>query len=336
MMKIIVDAMGGDFAPEAAVLGAIQGGKDFSVDIVLVGQGEAILKVLEDNGMKELPPAVEIVNAEEIVTMDDDPTAVLKAKKDSSMVVGLNLLKEGKGDVFISGGNTGALLAGSTLLVKRIAGVRRAALAPVFPSTDGFTLLLDAGANVSCTPEYLLQFAYLGSDYAGHILGRKNPRIGLLNNGTEKSKGTDLQVETYQLLTQAHKEGKLNFVGNVESRDGMMGVADVLVADGFTGNIFLKTMEGVGSFVGKELKTLLYANTKSKIGGLLLKQGLSDFKKKLDSSEIGGTALLGIKKPVIKAHGSSNALAFANAVKQGKLYQESGLISVYEERMTKK
>lgn len=333
-MKIIVDAMGGDHAPLAPVLGAIEGGKQYAVDITLVGQGELILKTLEENGISQLPSGVEIVHAEEVITMSDDPTAVLRSKKDSSMLVGLGLLKDGKGDAFISGGNTGALLAGSTLLVKRISGIRRAALAPVFPSTQGHTLLLDAGANIACTPEYLVQFAFLGSEYAKKMFDIPNPRVGLLNNGAEKSKGTELQLETYKLL-EASKD-KLNFIGNVEARDGMLGVCDVLVTDGWTGNIFLKTMEGVGMFVGQELKDIIYANTKTKIGGMLLKDGISGFKKKMDSSEVGGTALLGVKKPVIKAHGSSSAFAFSNAVRQAKAYGESGLISIYEEILSEK
>ncbi|MFI3252980.1 MAG: phosphate acyltransferase PlsX [Eubacteriales bacterium] len=331
-MKIIVDAMGGDNAPTAAVLGAIEGSKNLNVDVALVGQGETILKVLQDNGIAELPKGVEIVHASEVVEMCDDPTTVMKEKKDASMFVGLRLLKEGGGDAFVSAGNTGALLAGATLLVKRIPGIRRAALAPVFPSVDGHTLLVDAGANAVCTSEYLLQFAEMGSDYAKQILKRDNPRIGLLNIGTEETKGTDLQLETFPLLQEAHKKGRLNFVGNVESRDGMLGVADVLVADGWTGNIFLKTMEGVGIFVGKELKNIIYADTKSKIAGALLKNSLGDFKKKLSSEEVGGTALLGVQKPVIKAHGSSSAYAFSHAVRQGKLFAESGLIDLWQSK----
>ncbi len=331
-MKIIVDAMGGDHAPTAAVLGAIQGAKTQEVEMVLVGQGEVILKVLQENGITQVPNGVEIVNAEEVVEMCDDPTTVLKQKKDASMFVGLRLLKDGGGDAFVSAGNTGALLSGATLLVKRVPGIRRAALAPVFPSVDGHTLLVDAGANAVCTSEYLLQFAQMGSGYAKHILKREKPRVGLLNIGTEETKGTDLQLETFGLLKEAHEAGKLNFVGNVESRDGMLGVADVIVSDGWTGNIFLKTMEGVGIFVGRELKNVIYSSTKSKIGGALLKQGLGDFKKKLSSEEVGGTALLGVQKPVIKAHGSSSAYAFSHAVRQAKLFASSGLIDLWQEK----
>lgn len=327
-MKVIVDAMGGDNAPEAAVLGAVKGAKEYGVELILVGQGEAILKVLEANGMKESPQGVEIAHAPDVITMHDDPTTAIRKKKDSSMVVGLNLLKSGQGDAFISAGNTGALLGGATLLVKRISGIRRAALAPVIPSTDGHTLLLDAGANTQCTPEYLLQFAFMGSCYAREILGRTTPRVGLMNIGTEETKGTDLQLATFPLLKQAHEQGKLHFIGNMESRDGMLGVADVIVADGWTGNIFLKTLEGVGAFVGQELKSIFYKNAKTKVAALMVNQEIAGFKKKMDSSEVGGTALLGVQKPVIKAHGSSNVLAFSHAVRQAKNYTESGLIDI--------
>lgn len=325
-MKVIVDAMGGDHAPTAAVLGAVEGAKIHDVDLILVGKGEVILKVLDDKGIKELPPRVEIAHASEVIGMHDNPTTAFREKKDSSMTVGLDLLKKGEGDAFVSAGNTGALLGGATLLVKRIPGIRRAALAPVFPSRDGHTLLLDAGANSVCTPEYLLQFALMGSVYAKTVMKREKPRVGLMNIGTEEEKGTQLQLDTFPLLKEAHQQGKINFVGNMESRDGMLGVADVIVADGWTGNIFLKTMEGVGIFVGKELKELFYKNGKNKIAGALIGKDIGEVKKKLSSNEVGGTALLGVQKPVIKAHGSSNELAFINAVRQAKAFSSSGFI----------
>ncbi len=332
-MNIIVDAMGGDHAPEATVLGAIEGSKEFDVNITLVGQGDAILKVLEEHNIAELPSKVEIAHASEVVEMCDDPTSVLRQKKDSSLVVGLNLLKEGQGDAFVSAGNTGALLGGATLLVKRIKGVRRAALAPVIPSVDGKTLLLDAGANISCTPEYLYQFAFMGSVYAKEVLGRENPRIGLINNGTEETKGTDLQLATLPLLKEAHSQGKINFIGNVESRDAMLGVADVLVTDGWTGNMILKTMEGVGKFVGQELKSMFYENAGTKVAGLLMKNQMARFKSKMSSTSVGGTALLGVQKPVIKAHGSSSALAITNAVRQARDLTNSGVIEQISSEM---
>lgn len=327
-MKVIVDAMGGDLAPKAAVLGAVQGAKEWGVDLTLVGKGEEILQVLQSAGIKELPQGVEIQHASEVIEMCDDPTKVLRQKKDSSMVVGLNLLKEGKGDAFISAGNTGALLSGATLIVKRIPGIKRAALAPMIPSVDGRALLLDAGANLSCTPEYLLQFAMMGSCYAINSLDRKQPRVGLLNIGTEDSKGTELQLATLPLLRKAHEQGKINFIGNLESRDVMLGEADVIVADGWTGNILLKTMEGVGIFVGQEMKHIFYKNISTKLAGALVKSGLDDMKQKMSSRSVGGTAFLGVSKPVIKAHGSSDELAFSNAVRQGKAFAQSGCIDV--------
>ncbi len=231
-MKIIVDAMGGDNAPQAPVLGAIQANREYGVGITLVGRGEDILKVLEDNGIRDLPAGVEITHAGEVVEMCDDPANAFRKKKDSSLTVGLNLLKEGEGDAFVSAGSTGALLAGATLVTKRIKGIRRAALAPVIPTGNGGAVLIDCGANAECPPEYLLQFAYMGSYYAGQALGRENPKVGLLNIGAEPSKGTGLQTSVYPLLQEAGEKGRIHFVGNVEAREAVEGAVDVIVADG--------------------------------------------------------------------------------------------------------
>lgn len=331
-MKIIIDAMGGDNAPLAPVLGAVEAAKTLEVEILLVGQGETILKVLEDNGIAQLPPGIQIVHASEVIQMEDNPTTAFREKKDSSMTVGLTLLKEGNGDAFISAGSTGALLGGATLLVKRIPGIRRATLAPIVPAIQGKALLLDAGANLQCTPEFLLQFAFMGSCYGEKMLGMKNPRVGLLNNGVEESKGLQLQLETYPLLQRAKEEHGLNFVGNVEARDGMLDVADVLISDGWTGNIYLKTMEGTAMYVNHQLKQIFLASTKHKLGALLLKDGIRSLKKEVDSTEIGGTALVGVSKPVLKAHGSSNAYAFTNAVAQAKQYASCGFIPTITEQ----
>ena len=217
-MKIIVDAMGGDNAPQAPVMGAIQANKAYGVDITLVGRGEEILKVLKDNGIQDLPAGVEIAHASEVVEICDNPATAFREKKDSSLTVGLNLLKNGEGDAFVSAGSTGALLGAATLLIKRIKGIRRAALAPVVPTGNGGAILIDAGANVKCPPEYLIQFAYMGSYYAEHVLGRPEPKVGLLNIGVEPSKGTDLQTEVYPQLKKAGEEGRINFVGNIEAR----------------------------------------------------------------------------------------------------------------------
>lgn len=325
-MKIIVDAMGGDNAPQAPVMGAIQASKEYGVDIILVGKSEEILKVLAGNGISDLPPGVEVSYASEVVEMCDDPATAFRKKKDSSLTVGLTLLKEGAGDAFVSAGSTGALLSGATLVAKRVKGIRRAALAPVVPTGNGGAVLIDCGANAECPPEYLLQFAYMGSYYAEKVLGRTKPKVGLLNIGAEPSKGTTLQTTVYPMLEAAGESGRINFVGNVEAREAVEGAVDVIVSDGYSGNIFLKTMEGTGLFLARELKKMFTKNLSSKLAALLVSGGLKDFKKLMSSSEVGGTALLGISKPVIKAHGSSDAYAIQNAVRQAKDFAASGLI----------
>ena len=316
-MKIILDAMGGDHAPEAPVLGAIEAAKDFGAQITLVGRGQEILDVLNKNGIANLPDGVQIANADDVVDMHDDPAEAVRKKKNSSMMVGLKMLSEGEGDAFVSAGSTGALLSGATLIVKRVKGVRRAAMGPAMPNkAGGKTVILDCGANAECTPEFLLQFGLIGSLYAKKALGIENPRVGLLNIGTEDTKGTPLQKEAYALLQDACQKGMLNFVGNVEARDVPLGAVDVIVCDGFAGNVLLKSIEGTAYFMGSLMKGLFKRNIFTKIGYLLCRSGVNDFKKMLDYREIGGTPFLGIKKPVIKAHGSSDTRAFRNAVKQ--------------------
>ena len=332
-MKIIVDAMGGDNAPQAPVMGAVEANREYGVGVILVGRGETILKVLEDNGIKELPAGVEIAHAREVVEMCDNPATAFREKKDSSLTVGLNLLKSGEGDAFVSAGSTGALLSGATLVVKRIRGIRRAALAPVVPTGNGGAVLIDCGANAECPPEYLLQFAYMGSYYAEHVLGRPEPRVGLLNIGVEPSKGTSLQTAVYPMLVEAGKAGRINFVGNVEAREAVEGAVDVIVCDGYSGNIFLKTMEGTGLYLVRELKGVFTQNLLTKLAAVLVSGGLKQMKKLLSSSEVGGTALVGISKPVIKAHGSSNAYAIKNAVRQAKQYVSSGIIESITENV---
>ena len=317
-MKIILDAMGGDNAPQAPVLGAIQAAKDFGAQITLVGKGERILEVLRENGISDLPTGIEIANAEDVVDMHDDPAKVIQKRKDSSMVVALKMLAEGQGDACVSAGSTGALLTGATLIVKRVKGIRRAAMGPVMPNkAGGKTVILDCGANAECTPEFLLQFGLVGSLYAKKYLGVESPKVGLLNIGTEDSKGTDLQKQAHALLTDAAGKGLVNFVGNVEARDVPLGAVDVVVCDGFAGNVLLKSIEGTAMFMGSLMKHRIFKrNIFSGIGYLFCKPGVDEVMKMLDYREIGGTQFLGIKKPVIKAHGSSDALAFRNAVKQ--------------------
>ena len=329
-MKIIVDAMGGDNAPQAIVQGALDAHKKHGVDILLVGRAADVLRAVEACGEKTLPAGVELKDASEVVEIADDPSTAFKMKKDSSLTVGLNLLKAGEGDAFVSAGSTGALLSGATLLVKRIRGIRRAAMGPVIPTFGGRAVLCDCGANAECTPEYLLQFAYLGNYYAKRVLGVEKPRVALLNIGAEEEKGDTLRHETYALLQAASEAGRLRFTGNIEASDVMMGGADVVVADGFTGNVMLKSLEGTGKFLLKELKKMFLSSTKTKLAAALVKSDMADMKKLLDPSEIGGTPFLGISKPVIKAHGSSDARAICNAVLRAKEYAESGFIADIE------
>ena len=316
-MKIILDAMGGDNAPEAPVLGAIEAAKTWGTQITLVGRGEAILEVMKKHGIDTLPEGMEIANADDVVDMHDDPANVVRKRKNSSMIVGLRMLSEGLGDAFISAGSTGALLSGATLVVKRVRGIRRAAMSPAVPNkAGGRTVIVDCGANAECTPEFLLQFGMVGSIYAKKVLGIENPKVGLLNIGTEDTKGTQLQKDAYALLTDAHEQGILNFVGNVEGRDVPLGTVDVVVCDGFSGNVLLKSIEGTAMFMGSLMSKMFKKNLLSKLAAALVMKDIKTFKKLMDYREIGGTQFLGIKKPVIKAHGSSDALAFRNAVRQ--------------------
>lgn len=316
-MKIILDAMGGDLAPEAPVLGAIDAAKAYGVEIILVGRGEAILEVLKKHNIDNLPEGMEIANADDVVDMHDDPAAVIHKRKNSSMIVGLKMLADGKGDAFVSAGSTGALLTGATLLVKRVRGIRRAAMAPAMPTkTGGKVVICDCGANAECTPEFLLQFGLVGSAYSKNVLGVQQPRVGLLNIGTEDSKGTQLQRDAYALLQNAQEQGLISFVGNVEARAVPLGEVDVVVCDGFSGNVLLKSIEGTAMFMGSLLKRTFKKNLLTKLGYLLCQGGVKNIMKLLDYREIGGTQLLGIKKPVIKAHGASDSLAFRNAVQQ--------------------
>ncbi len=314
-MRILIDAMGGDHAPDAIVQGAMDAAKEFGVQIVLVGRGEAILQSVNKLEIDTLPQGIGIANADDVVDMHDDPATVVRSRKDSSMVVGLRMLAEGEGDAFISAGSTGALLSAATLVVKRVKGIRRAAFCPEIP-TDNKTLLIDCGANAECTPEFLLQFAFLGTLYAKRVQKKMYPTVGLLNIGAEDSKGTELQKQTYVLLQKAKEQGLLNFVGNVEARDVPLGAVDVVVADGFSGNILLKSIEGTASFMSGMLKGMFKKNLLTKLAALACKDGIQTMKKRMDYREVGGTMLLGITKPVIKAHGSSDARAIRSAVRQ--------------------
>lgn len=321
-MRIIIDAMGGDNAPEEIVKGAVRARRELGVDVTLVGVEERVKACLDAENCGDIT----VVNASEIITMDDDPSTAVRRKKDSSMAVALNLLKDGTGDAVVSAGSTGALLTGATLLVKRIHGIRRAALAPVLPAGEHGVMLIDCGANVECTAEYLLQFAFMGSFYAKKIMGCTEPKVGLLSNGTEDGKGGELQHQAFALLKEADAEGRINFLGNVEGTDVFTGRVDVVVTDGFTGNVMLKTTEGVIKYMMTALKGVFYKSTINKLAAAVLKSDLAKMKKSMDVNEVGGTALVGISKPVIKAHGSSDARCIFAAVRQAVSFAESGLI----------
>lgn len=328
-MRIVVDAHGGDNAPLEIIKGccmAVDELKDIS--ILLVGRKNELQQVMTDHGL----PAnkFEIVDAPDILTMEDEPTSVLKEKQYSSMAVAFRLLKEDKADAFVSAGNSGALLVGATLLIKRIRGIKRAALGAVMPSETGPYIMLDCGANVECKPEYLDQFATMGSIYMKNCHKMENPRVALLNNGTEECKGPELQQQAHQLLK---KNPHINFTGNIEGREVPLGGCDVLVADGFSGNITLKVSEGWGKMISNSLKGMLTKNLKTKLAALLLMSQVNEFRHKMDYKEYGGAPLLGVTKPVIKAHGSSDAKAFKNAIRQACTFAESNMIREIEKSL---
>ena len=327
-MKIIVDAMGGDNAPEAIVKGSVYARDRLDAELVLVGRQEEIEKYLGEDRH-----GIEIVDAREVVSMEDDPSTATRRKKDSSMTVALNLLKNGGGDAMVSAGSTGALLTGATLIVKRVKGVRRAAMAPVLPSSENGIMLIDCGANAECTPEYLLQFAYMGSFYARRMMGLSDPRVGLLNIGVEPTKGGALQHESYKLLTKAKEDGRINFVGNVEASTMLLGGVDVVVTDGFSGNIALKTAEGVAKWLFGELKGVFMSSTKNKLAAAVVKKDVKGIAKRIDPNEVGGTAFLGISKPVIKAHGSSGDEAFFAAIRQAMAFAEADIVGDIEKNI---
>ena len=327
-MRIIIDAMGGDNAPEAMVKGSVSARDRLGVELVLTGKKEEIEKYLPEDRH-----GISIVDAREVVGMEDDPSTATRRKKDSSMTVALNMLKNGEGDAMVSAGSTGALLTGATLIVKRIKGIRRAAMAPMLPSRENGIILIDCGANVECTPEYLLQFAYMGSYYAHRMMGLCQPRVGLLNIGTEETKGGQLQHETYKLLKKAGEEGRINFVGNVEASTMLFGGVDVVVSDGFSGNIALKTAEGVAKWLFSELKGVFMMSTKNKLAAAAIKKDVKGIAKRIDSNEVGGTAFLGISKPVIKAHGSSGEEAFFAAIRQAKAFAEADIVGDIEKNV---
>ncbi|MBO5415456.1 MAG: phosphate acyltransferase PlsX [Clostridia bacterium] len=319
-MKIIVDVMGGDNAPAELLKGVYSSSlSNPQVEYILVGNKTQIEDSAKNNAVDI--GAFRIIHADDVITMEDDPMCVTRSKSGSSMSVGLRMLAEGEGDAFVSAGNTGALFTGASLIVRRAAGVRRAAIGALLPMNPP-VLLLDSGANINVTPEYLEQFAVMGSAYMRSIHGIEKPRVGLLNNGTEECKGTELQTEAYKLLKEC--EG-INFVGNIEGNMVMRDKCDVLVTDGFTGNILLKSIEGMGKMMLLTMKDLFFASAKNKMAALLVNNELSEIKKAFDPSEYGGAPILGIAKPVIKAHGSSKEKAFKSALRQAIFCVEAGM-----------
>ena len=317
-MKVIIDMYGGDNAPKAPILGAAMAAKELGTEIVAVGNEAEMRKICEENGIS----GFEFIDAPLVMPVCAEPTEVMKSYKESSLAVGLRALAEGRGDAYVSAGSTGAIVVGATLIVKRIKGIKRAALASVIPGLDRSYMLLDLGANVECRPEMLCQFASMGSIYMNKVEGVPNPEVGLINIGAEESKGGELQKEAYQLM----KSASFNFIGNIEPRDLPKGVCDVAVADGWTGNVVLKLTEGLSSAFGKKLKGIMLRNFFTKLGALTMKKGVAEFKKSMDYTERGGAPLLGIAKPVIKAHGSSDPKAFMNAVRQAKAFYEQDVI----------
>lgn len=319
-MKIIVDAFGGDNAPNAVLEGAAQAVKELGVTVVLTGDEEKIRTAAKEQSIDLT--GIEIVHAPTVIPVCEEPTQIRRKYKDCSMAKGFQMLAAGEGDAFITGGSTGAMVVGATLIVKRIKGVKRAAIGTIIPNSSGHYMLLDSGANEVCRPEMLRQFGVMGSVYMERIMGVKEPRVGLVNIGTEESKGTELQVEANKLLG---KTG-LNYVGNVEAREVPLGGCDVAVTDGFTGNVMLKLTEGLAKMFSGELKGMFKSSPLTMAAAALMSKQVKGFKKKLDAGEVGGALLLGVRRPVIKAHGNSDGRAFKNAIRQAKLCCENGVV----------
>ena len=332
-MRIAVDAMGGDYAPESAVRGSILARDEYNVGIILTGSEKEIKKLLEKNTSDF--KSIEILNAEEVISNDDKPVMAIRRKKDSSLVKALDVAKNKEADAVVSAGSTGALLAGATLITGRIKGIERPAIGSLIPTmSGGFVLLIDSGANVDSKPEFLYDFAIMGDVYLKKVMNVSSPRIALANIGSEKTKGDKLTVEAYNLLENTTLP--LNFTGNIEAREILQGKADIIVCDGFAGNMILKTLEGTVIELMKGLKKELMSSTRSKIGGALIKPALTNFKRKFDYTEHGGAPVLGVNDTVIKAHGSSDEKAFKNAVRQAKICSENKVSELIQESIARR
>ena len=327
-MKIIVDAFGGDNAPLAIIQGAVDAKNEYGVDILLTGDEAVIRKTAADNGVSL--DGIAITHAPDIFTNNDQPASIrTKAKANTSLATGFRLLKEGEGDAFLSAGNSGAIGAGSMFIVKRIKGVKRVAFAPVIPTASGKAMVIDSGINTDVRPKVLQQFALMGSAYMEKVMGINNPRVGLANVGTEEHKGDELRQETYKLLQKT----PVNFIGNIEGRDVPLDGADVVVCDGFTGNMIIKTYEGVALALLGKIKGIFKKNFKNKLAASMILGDLKAFKKEMDMDEFGGTAVLGCAKPVFKAHGNANAKTIKNAIRVCMGYVDSHIIETLTEAM---
>ena len=339
-MKILLDAMGGDNAPDAVIKGAVKAVSEIKSEIVLIGNEEIINAKIKEffdkDKISDISERLSIKHATEQIEMEDTPTVAIKQKKDSSMVVGFRMLKEGEGDVFISAGNSGALLTGATLLVGRIKGIDRPAIAPMLPAYKKSFMLMDAGANTNCKPLNLVQFAQMSTIYLRNTFGIEKPRIGLLNIGTEETKGNDLVKETYNILKEQSEELGINFIGNVEGRDCFSGEVDAVITDGFTGNVFLKTTEGLGKLVKRNLTESLKRNIWTTLCAIPCLPAIKRFSKTMDYKEYGGALFLGVKKPVVKAHGSSDEYLFYFTLKQAENFVKSGAVEKMKEEFENK
>ena len=332
-MRIIVDAFGGDNAPEQILLGCAQARQELGVDILLTGDKARLEACAKELNLQQELAAMEILPCGQTLTMEDEPTSVIREKSDSSMAVGLRALAEGKGDAFASAGNSGALVVGATTIVKRVRGVKRVAFAPIMPKSQGFFMLIDGGANVDCRPEMLLQFGLMGSAYMKSVMGIENPRVGLANVGTEEHKGDQLRQESLALLRDCPE---IHFVGNVEARDIPYDGADVIVADGFTGNMILKLYEGVAMALMDKIKGVFMGSVKGKLAAAMVYNDVKKMKKELDYNEYGGAPIMGCAKPVFKIHGSAKASTVKSALRLTRDYAQSGIIAQIGEAVGKK